>query len=49
MAHEPIWDRRAPKPRSKTASSISCMVFVTAMGVAIWIGAIWASQAWFDR
>ena len=50
MAHEPVWDpKAAPKTRSKTASSISCMVFVAAMGAAFWIGTIWASQVWFSR
>jgi len=50
MAHEPVWGRKGlPKPRATTVSSISCMVFVAAMGAAFWIGAIWASQTWLDR
>jgi len=50
MAHEPVWVRRAAsKARSKTAGSISCMVFVAAMGAAFWVGTIWASQSWFNR
>jgi hypothetical protein len=36
-----------PRARSKTASSISCMVFLAAMGAAFWVGALWASQSWF--
>ena len=48
MAYEPVWTRKsAAKARSKTASSISCMVFVAAMGAAFWIGAVWASQSWY--
>ena len=48
MAHEPVWVRRgARKPRA--AGSISCMVFLAAMGAAFWIGTIWASQAWFNQ
>jgi hypothetical protein len=50
MAHEPVWVRKgAARSVSKAASCISCMVFVAAMGAAFWIGAIWASQTWFDR
>ena len=49
MAQEPIWVRKAaPRAASKAASSISCMLFVAAMGAAFWIGAIWASHAWFN-
>jgi hypothetical protein len=50
MAHEPVWVRKdSARSFGKTASCISCMVFVAAMGAAFWIGAIWASQTWFDR
>jgi hypothetical protein len=49
MAHVPSWDREAaPKSRPKGAGSpIACILFVTAMGAAFWVGAIWASQSWF--
>ena len=48
MAHEPALSRRvAPRTGTKSAGGvIACMLFVTAMGAAFWIGAIWASQSW---
>jgi len=49
MAHEPAWDRQAA-PRSKPTGAgapIACILFVTAMGAAFWVGAVWASQSWF--
>jgi hypothetical protein len=50
MAHEPTWGRQAaPRARSKGASSIACIMLVLAMGAAFWMGAIWASQAWWLR
>jgi hypothetical protein len=50
MAHEPVWGRQAA-PRAKARSggaSVACLLFVTAMGAAFWIGAIWASQSWLE-
>ena len=49
MAHGPTWGRpAAPKDRPKgAAASIACILFVTAMGAAFWIGTVWASQSWF--
>jgi hypothetical protein len=49
MAHGPAWARRAaPRTPAKGAGSpIACIVFVTAMGAAFWIGALWASQSWW--
>jgi hypothetical protein len=49
MAHGPAWARRAaPRAPAKGAGSpIACIVFVTAMGAAFWIGALWASQSWW--
>jgi hypothetical protein len=53
MAHEPGWARQiavrqaAPKARAKSAGAcIACMLFVSAMGAAFWIGTLWASQTW---
>ena len=53
MAHGPVWVRQsvahqaAPKADAKRAgASIACMLFVTAMGAAFWVGAVWASQPW---
>jgi hypothetical protein len=53
MAHEPSWARHAaarqaaPKTSAKGAGApIACMLFVTAMGAAFWMGAVWASQSW---
>jgi len=45
MAQE--WDREAPRPRLRAGSPIAGILFVAAMGAAFWIGAIWASQAWW--
>ena len=46
MAH----DRSGTPPNKIRAKSggacIACMVFVSAMGAAFWIGTVWASQAW---
>jgi hypothetical protein len=49
MAHEPGWARQAAaKSGPKGAGApIACMLFVTAMGAAFWLGAVWASQSWF--
>jgi len=47
MIQDPAWLREASRPRPKAASSIAGIVFVAAMGAAFWIGAIWASQAWW--
>jgi hypothetical protein len=49
MAYGPGWARRAaPKTALKGAGApIACIVFVTAMGAAFWIGALWASQSWW--
>ncbi len=49
MAHEPTWGRPAvSRDRPKApALPIACMLFVTAMGAAFWIGAVWASQTWY--
>ena len=47
MAEHPVWARLAARPRPKTASPIAGILFVAAMGAAFWIGAIWASQAWW--
>ena len=49
MAHEPTWARpAAPRARPKGAGApIACILFVTAMGAAFWIGTVWASQTWF--
>jgi hypothetical protein len=48
MAHDPTW-ARTPAPRTRTSGgSIACFLFVAAMGAAFWVGALWASQAWFD-
>ena len=48
MAREPTWARQAaPKTGAKGAGApIACMLFVTAMGAAFWVGAVWASQSW---
>jgi hypothetical protein len=53
MAHEPTWARHtAPRVGAKGASAkgagapIACILFVTAMGAAFWVGAVWASQSW---
>lgn len=48
MAHEPSWARpRASRVQPKGAGApIACIVFVTAMGAAFWIGTVWASQSW---
>jgi hypothetical protein len=49
MAHQPSWARQiAPPPRTKGAAApIACILFVTGMGAAFWIGTVWASQSWF--
>jgi hypothetical protein len=49
MAHGPGWARQAaPRTRPKGAgSSIACILFVTAVGAAFWIGTLWASQSWW--
>jgi len=49
MAHGPAWARRAAlrTPAKGAGSPIACIVFVTAMGAAFWIGALWASQSWW--
>jgi hypothetical protein len=49
MAHQPTWGRPAvSKDRPKGAGApIACILFVTAMGAAFWIGAVWASQTWY--
>jgi hypothetical protein len=49
MAHQPTWARQAaPRSRPQGAGApIACILFVTAMGAAFWIGAVWASQSWF--
>jgi len=49
MAHGPSWARQtASKAGAKGAGApIACMLFVTAMGAAFWVGAAWASQSWF--
>ena len=49
MAHQPSWGRPAvSRDRPKGAGApIACMLFVTAMGAAFWVGAIWASQSLF--
>ncbi|HWF78791.1 MAG TPA: hypothetical protein VN694_16620 [Caulobacteraceae bacterium] len=48
MARGPVWARQAaPKADAKGAGApITCMLFVTAMGAAFWVGAVWASQPW---
>ncbi len=48
-AYGPTWARRtAPKSSAKRAGSpVACIVFVTAMGAAFWMGALWASQSWW--
>jgi hypothetical protein len=48
MAHGPVWARQAaPKSRPKGAGApIACILFVTAMAAAFWIGTLWASQSW---
>ena len=40
MAHQPTWGRpAAPRARPKGAAApIACILFVTAMGAAFWIG-----------
>ena len=50
MAHDPTWDFPADRRarRKSAAASIACIVFVGAMGVAFWIGAVWASQNWLS-
>jgi hypothetical protein len=47
-AHGPVWARpAAPKTRPKGGGGpIACILFVTAMGAAFWIGTLWASQSW---
>ena len=49
MAHQPSWAQpAAPKTAPKGARApIACILFVTAMGAAFWVGAVWASQSWF--
>ena len=50
MASGPVWARQsAPKARPKGAGApIACILFVTAMGAAFWIGTLWASQSWIS-
>ena len=47
MTQGPTWDRQASaKSRTRGASRVACMVFMAGMGVAFWIGTLWASQSW---
>jgi hypothetical protein len=47
MAYQPAWQRKAvAQTAPQRRGSISCMLFLAAMGAAFWAGAIWASQVW---
>jgi len=39
--------RFAARRREKPANPVACILFVAAVGASFWIGAIWASQAWW--
>jgi hypothetical protein len=47
MAELPVGVRPPARARPRAASPIAGILFVAAMGAAFWIGAIWASQAWW--
>ena len=49
MVRNIAWEA-PPDPASErrgAVASIACIVFVAAMGAAFWVGAVWASHAWF--
>jgi hypothetical protein len=47
MAHDPSWVRAVPKARTTGAACVARMVFLVAMGAAVWIATFWASQVWW--
>ena len=46
MANQPFGARPAI-PKAKGASAVPGILFIVALAAAFWIGAVWASQAWF--
>jgi hypothetical protein len=49
MANDRRWAPQSEAQlRARGANSVACMVFVAGMSVAIWMGALWASQSWMS-
>ena len=43
---QPVGFRWPMEAKAKGATCVASMVFMAAMGVAFWMGALWASQSW---
>ena len=49
MRSQSVWaGQEATRVRPKGVGSIACMLFVALLGTAVWSGALWVYQVWFN-